>query len=362
MLTVKAPGKLYIAGEYAVVKSGHPALLIAVDQFVYAKIKEAEQGGEITSRQLPAKKVTWHHVDGHARFLGDTKEFAYVTAALDFTERYLAEQGLTLKHFTLHFDSDLDSPDGKKYGLGSSAAVTVATVKAIAAFYGVTLTALETFKLAALAHYSVQKNGSLGDIAASSFTGWLAYYSCDRSWLLKALEQYSLNELLHRSWPKLKIKRLTPPSALRLLIGWTKTPASTAKLVDQVDHSKKNSSLTYAQFLQASKECVEKMIQACETDSLEAFQAEIAHNRQLLQGLAQLTQTPIETPVLRALITSTQTFGGQAKTSGAGGGDCGIAIVDKNLPYKELYQTWKKLDITPLLINVYTAKGGRANG
>lgn len=361
MLTVKAPGKLYIAGEYAVVKSGHPALLVAVDQFVYAQIK-ASPNGVITSAQLPAKKVTWQHVSDQAQFLGDTQEFAYVTAALRFTERYLCEQGQTLKHFTLHFDSDLDSPDGKKYGLGSSAAVTVATVKAVAAFYGVTLTAMETFKLAALAHYSIQKNGSLGDIAASSFTGWLAYYSCDRSWLVKALEQYSLSELLRRPWPKLKIERLTPPTALRLLIGWTKTPASTAKLVDQVDHSKKNSALTYAQFLQASKDCVEKMIVACKADSLPALQAEIAHNRQLLQGLAQLTQTPIETPVLRALITSTKAFGGQAKTSGAGGGDCGIALVDKNLPYKELYQTWEKLDITPLPINVYTAKEGEVNG
>ena len=35
----------------------------------------------------------------------------------------------------LQLDSDLDSPDGKKYGLGSSAAVTVATVKALAAYY-----------------------------------------------------------------------------------------------------------------------------------------------------------------------------------------------------------------------------------
>lgn len=34
MITVKAPGKLYIAGEYAVVESGFPAIIVALDQFV----------------------------------------------------------------------------------------------------------------------------------------------------------------------------------------------------------------------------------------------------------------------------------------------------------------------------------------
>ena len=31
---VRAPGKLYIAGEYAVVEPGFPAVLIAVDRYV----------------------------------------------------------------------------------------------------------------------------------------------------------------------------------------------------------------------------------------------------------------------------------------------------------------------------------------
>ena len=34
MIEASAPGKLYIAGEYAVVEPGHPAILVAVDQFI----------------------------------------------------------------------------------------------------------------------------------------------------------------------------------------------------------------------------------------------------------------------------------------------------------------------------------------
>ena len=36
LITVKAPGKLYIAGEYAVVESGYPAIIVALNQFVTA--------------------------------------------------------------------------------------------------------------------------------------------------------------------------------------------------------------------------------------------------------------------------------------------------------------------------------------
>ena len=39
MIEVSAPGKLYIAGEYAVVETGHPAVIAAVDQFVTVTVE-----------------------------------------------------------------------------------------------------------------------------------------------------------------------------------------------------------------------------------------------------------------------------------------------------------------------------------
>ena len=38
MVNVKVPGKLYLAGEYAVVEPGTPAVIVAVDRFVHLKI------------------------------------------------------------------------------------------------------------------------------------------------------------------------------------------------------------------------------------------------------------------------------------------------------------------------------------
>lgn len=43
MIEVSAPGKLYIAGEYAVVEPGHPAIIVAIDQFISISIGPAKK-------------------------------------------------------------------------------------------------------------------------------------------------------------------------------------------------------------------------------------------------------------------------------------------------------------------------------
>ena len=51
MIQVKAPGKLYIAGEYAVTEPGYKSVLIAVDRFVTAAIEASnEVEGSIYSK------------------------------------------------------------------------------------------------------------------------------------------------------------------------------------------------------------------------------------------------------------------------------------------------------------------------
>lgn len=352
MPTVKAPGKLYIAGEYAVVEPGQPAILIAVDQFVYATISQAKQG-LVSSKQLLGQDIYWTRENDQLQTTQATAKFAYVLKAIELTERYAKEQNCQLSTFNLQLDSDLDSPDGKKYGLGSSAAVTVATVKAVAAYYNLALTPLEIFKLAASAHYLVQKNGSLGDIAASSFGGWIAYHSFDRSWLLQGLQDHSMTELLKLTWPKLQIESLEAPPRLQLLIGWTGSPASTSNLINEVALSKEERQRKYDHFLEQSALCVSKMIAAFKQQDLEVIMCQLARDRELLRSLETFSQVTIETPKLHQLITLAQKFGGQAKTSGAGGGDCGIAILAKEQPLNELLNAWKQAGITPLSFSIY---------
>ena len=101
----------------------------------------------------------------------------------------MSQGGGRPRSFDLSVSSELEEDDGRKLGLGSSSAVTVATVRAVAVFYGLATDDLTVYKLAMLASDTVQPIGSGGDIAASAMTGWVAYTSPDRSWLRRARQR-----------------------------------------------------------------------------------------------------------------------------------------------------------------------------
>ena len=220
MITEKAPGKLYIAGEYAVVENGYPAILVALDQFVTCKIEESVQEvGQIISRQYNNDQLSWRRLGDQMVVDKRDNPFSYILSAIRVTEEYARTFSRDLRIFNIHIDSQLDSANGRKYGLGSSAAVTVATVKALCRFYNLPVNKDQIFKLAAIAHFEVQGNGSLGDVAASVYGGWISYHSFDRQWLAQQRKYLDLKTIIDLPWPDLNIESLTAPKNLELLIG-----------------------------------------------------------------------------------------------------------------------------------------------
>ncbi|MGM0213923.1 phosphomevalonate kinase [Enterococcus sp. AZ109] len=353
MIEVSAPGKLYIAGEYAVVEAGHPAIIVAIDQFINVSIETAKKSGSIQSAQYSDMPVRWTRQNNELVLNIRDNPFHYILAAIHFTERYAQEKGEKLAFFDLKVTSELDNSNGRKYGLGSSGAVTVATVKALNAFYNLQLTQLELFKLATLAHLNVQGNGSCGDIAASCYGGWIAFSTFDHDWLLEKLEQENLATIIESDWPSLRIESLKAPDDLRLLIGWTGSPASTSDLVDQVHQSREEKAAAYEKFLADSKACVDQMIDGFKQENIAEIQAMIRRNRALLNQLTTFSNVSIETQQLKILNDLAEKYEGAAKSSGAGGGDCGIVIVDKRAGILPLMSSWEKAGITPLPLHVY---------
>lgn len=354
MIEVMTPGKLFIAGEYAVVEPGHPAILVAVDQFVTVTLDTAENVGSIQSAQYSSLPVRWTRKNNELVLDIRENPFHYVLAAIRLTEKYAQEQNKKLSFYHLKVTSELDNSNGRKYGLGSSGAVTVATVKALGLLYDLHLTEADIFKLSALAHLEVQGNGSCGDIAASCYGGWIAFSTFDHQWIKDQTNKMSLTDLLQISWPKLMIKPLTVPKKLRLLIGWTGSPASTSDLVDQVNQSKEVQEIAYQQFLDQSKSCVETMIDGFHSQNISLIQKQIGQNRLLLQQLTSITGVAIETPALKKLCDLAEPYGGASKSSGAGGGDCGIVIFKQKSGILPLMTAWEKDGITPLPLHVYS--------
>ena len=359
-VVARAPGKLYIAGEYAVVEPGHRAVLVAVDRFITVRITPCSPAGgyagTISSRLYATGSRPWRRrpQDGQAEAVGGEDD--YIISAIRVVETLVTQGGGRPRSFDLSVSSDLEENDGRKLGLGSSSAVTVATVRAVATFYGMAADDLTVYKLAMLASDTVQPIGSGGDIAASAMTGWVAYTSPDRSWLRRARQRArvggSVSDLVEADWPGLSVRRLPPPS-LRLQAGWTGAPASTPALVADVQAGSHGAD-DYAVFLRDSQDCLARLITAIEDDDTAQIIRQIARNRALLAGLSRISGRTIETAELARLVEIALEHGAAAKSSGAGGGDCGIALCTPATDLVALRAAWETAGILPLDLSVYS--------
>lgn len=312
MITTRAPGKLYIAGEYAVVEPGHPAILVAVDRHITVSLTEGE-GRIISSGRRP---VEWRR-DADGTIM--TKRHSYVTRAIEVVDRLRAERGIAPLTFDLTIDSELEE-GGRKLGLGSSAAVVVAVIEAMTEMYGLGLSPIDRIKLAILATVTQSPRASGGDIAASTLGGWILYRSPDRAAL--ARERTVTAAMESAGWQGFEVRALPAP-ALDLMVGWTGTPASTQSLVDAVEQA---GPAGYEAFLADSDRIVDSLAAALETGDGAGIQSAVRDARQNLARLQDSTGIAIETDRLAALCDIAVAHGAAAKPSGAGGGDCGIAL------------------------------------
>lgn len=355
MIQVKAPGKLYIAGEYAVTEPGYKSVLIALDRFVTATIEEADQyKGTIHSKALHHNPVTFSR-DEDSIVISDPhaeKQLNYVVTAIEIFEQYAKSCDIAMKHFHLTIDSNLDDSNGHKYGLGSSAAVLVSVIKVLNEFYDMKLSNLYIYKLAVIANMKLQSLSSCGDIAVSVYSGWLAYSTFDHEWVKHQIEDTTVEEVLIKNWPGLHIEPLQAPENMEVLIGWTGSPASSPHFVSEVKRLKSDPSF-YGDFLEDSHRCVEKLIHAFKTNNIKGVQKMVRQNRTIIQRMDKEATVDIETEKLKYLCDIAEKYHGASKTSGAGGGDCGITIINKDVDKEKIYDEWTKHGIKPLKFNIY---------
>ena len=350
---VSAPGKLFLAGEYAVVEAGYPAMIAAINQYLTVTIEASNSGTVFSSQQ--GITIPWER-SGEEIVTQTATSYALIFSAMGVAEAYVRALGQqTAAFYDLSVDSQLDnSQSGTKYGLGSSGALTVATIKAVLTYYGQEVNAYRLYQLAALSQLQQGMAGSFGDLAASSYGGVIGYHSLDRDWLKGLLEEHTLLEILDMPWKDVNIERLSLPGTLSLLIGWTGQAASTDSLVNQVGQgrSQDGKESSHRDFLQKSKSCLGGIIQACQQGDAERFQAGIAENRRLLQEFARKMGLVIETEDLIRLCQIAIEEGTVAKSSGAGGGDCGIAFASQAQQAEQIHHKWRSAGILPLNLNL----------
>lgn len=79
----------------------------------------------------------------------------------------------------------------------------------------------------------------------------------------------------------------------------------------------------------------------------------IRQNRGIIRKMDDQASVDIETDKLKSLCDIAEKHGGAAKTSGAGGGDCGITIIHQNVDKQKIYDEWIENDIKPLQFKIY---------
>lgn len=351
----RAPGKLFVAGEYAVVDLGNPAILVAVDRYIAVTVTSAPEAGVTVSSDLGPFGVCWQWRGGRLVPRGSDVEqnvragLAHVLSAIEIVTELVAERGFPEPEFSLSVESELHD-NGTKYGLGSSGAVTVATVAAIAAFCGLILSEEERFRLALLATAEVDPTGSGGDLAASTWGGWIAYQAPDRAAVLDMARRRGVEETLRASWPGFEVRRLPPPRGLALEVGWTGCPASTATLVSGLHRRSWRGTRSMRRFVEASTNLVRAAADALERGDDEELLDQIRRSRRELARLDDEVSLGVFTPGLTALCEAAEAVGGAAKPSGAGGGDCGIALLDAEASrdIAEMRERWATAGVLPL--------------
>jgi len=359
MVEISVPGKLFVAGEYSVLSPGEPAVLVAVDRVLRVSAEpvpafEPGIAGTVCSVLTGASPVALVREEKTGvqplvrRYL---EPLRHVCAAVGVVDRYLRESGRTPVPFAIVISSELDdSLDGVKLGLGSSGAVTVAVVRALVRLNRLAVDEIRLLKLALLAGVAVDPRGSGGDIAASLFGGWIAYRPPDRQWLARGLADraLSLESLLAQGWADLTAERLPPPRALRPVVGWTGTPALSSAYIDRISLGHRG----YRRLVEGNSRCVTGLIAALRRGEDVEVQARLRQARRLLREFDAATGLGIETRRLATLCRIAAELGVAAKSSGAGGGDCGIALAGDEVD-RELRARWRHAGLRPLPLAVY---------
>jgi mevalonate kinase len=288
-----APGKLMLFGEHSVV-FGHPCIVTAVDLRLSVTVEENSE--HFFSLEAPDLGLQDYHRSRQELGQGNLPKAASFleTCYSFFLERYPQELGvkvLSKNEFT------------SSYGLGSSSASTVALAKALSEFYELNLSNEELFELSYQTVLRVQGVASGFDLAAAIWGGTLYYV------------------MPHTASAAPIVQSIVVPD-LPLLVGYTGIKADTATLIRQVQALRQANPQQVDDIFGQITALVEQAKLALAASDFAKFGKLMTKNQVLLRQL-QVSSSELENLIKASLAAGA--FG--AKLSGAGGGDCMLAVV-----------------------------------
>jgi len=276
-LVTSAPGKLMIAGEYAVL-GGAEALVAAVDRRAYVRLG----AGEADPASLPPE----------AR-----------------AARAMAERRLGAVEGSLTLDvTELRSGD-RKLGLGSSSAAAAAAAGAIYAAHGIDTrehtARAQLLEDALEGHRSVAPEGSGADVAAAVLGGFVRFRRVGGDVITSTLR-----------WP----------AAARLCVVWTGQAVRTSDMLTKVRALAMRDSAEHDNLLQDLAEAASGLISALDGGKLSQIVDGFDRHADAMGALGVASGAAIIDPLTQRIRDLARDHGGAGKPSGAGGGDVVLGV------------------------------------
>lgn len=285
--SASAPGKLMLLGEHAVVYN-RPCLMTAINQRMYAAVEMLD----IPELQLEAAEV---NVTGYRKSFRDIgrgdipKGAIFIETALrNLGEKHPLEYGIRVT------TSSEISPE---FGFGSSSASTVCALKAISELFDLHLSQREIFDIAYKTVLDVQGKGSGYDVAAGVYGGTLYFVTGGR-----VIEPLNIDEL-------------------PLIVGYSGIKAVTVTLINLV----KEKADCHPEVIEGIFNTIEKLVELAKNGLMARDWPAFGELMNFNQGY--LAALGVSTRKLADMIYAARGAGAYgAKLSGAGGGDCMIAV------------------------------------
>lgn len=287
-VTVSAPGKLMLFGEHAVVY-GHPCIVTAVDQRMFVTAEVNDSGNfeleapdvKVSAYKRPLSEIGIGEIPMGAQFV----ETAIANVVIKYKKSLTGLKVITRSEFSSQF------------GFGSSSASTVCMVKALSELLGLKLKEKEIFDIAFRTVLDIQGKGSGFDVAAGVYGGTLYFVTPG-----KTIE-------------KLKIKTLP------LIVGYSGVKADTVTLINKVSDTAKD----YPRVINGIYDIVGVIVNEAKPYVVKENFEELGRLMNLNQGLLESMGVSIN-KLSQMIYAACENGAYGAKLSGAGRGDCIIAL------------------------------------
>lgn len=275
-------------GEHAVVY-GRPCLVTAVNH----RISVTAELISTNTLIINAPQVEIFNYETNFENSSNSQKIPHgvrfvVTAVQIFSRYYHISSGIKIT---------TQSEFSSNFGFGSSSAVTVGTILALARLFQIKISKKELFNLSYQTVLEVQGTGSGFDLAAAVYGGTLFFITGGKTII------------------PLKTAKLP------LIVGYTGLKADTTTLVKQVAQLKR----AQPQLVDNIFDDIAQVVKRARTAILQGNLQTLGLLMNINQGL--LDSLGVNTPELSSLIFAARSAGAHgAKLSGAGGGDCMICL------------------------------------